>query len=86
MKYNKKIKNRLKRIEGQIRGIIKMIDDEKECKDVVTQLMAIDSSINRVMGHVVAENFVICIDEKRKEGINEEATIEEAINILVKGR
>ena len=36
-----------------------MMDEEKECKDVVTQLMAIDSSINRVMGHVVAENLVI---------------------------
>ena len=85
MKYNKKINNRLKRIEGQIRGIMKMMDEEKECKDVVTQLMAVDASINRVIGHVVAENLVICIDEK-KEGINAKATIEEAINLLIKGR
>ena len=86
MKYNKKINNRLKRIEGQIRGVMKMMDEEKECKDVVTQLMAIDASINRVIGHIVAENLIICIDEKRKEGIDAEATIEEAINLLVKSR
>ena len=35
---NKNILNRLKRTEGQIRGIQKMIEDEKECMDVITQL------------------------------------------------
>ena len=86
MKYNKKINNRLKRIEGQIRGILKMMDEEKNCKDVVTQLMAIDASINRVIGHVVAENLVSCIDEKQNSGIDTEAVVEEAINFLVKSR
>ncbi|WP_316479523.1 metal-sensitive transcriptional regulator, partial [Enterococcus faecium] len=40
---NKNILNRLKRTEGQIRGIQKMIEDEKECMDVITQLSAVRS-------------------------------------------
>ena len=52
---NKNIMNRLKRTEGQIRGIQKMIDEDKECMDVITQLSAVRSSIDRVMGMIVAE-------------------------------
>lgn len=54
---NKNILNRLKRTEGQIRGIQKMIEDEKECMDVITQLSAVRSSIDRVMGMIVADNL-----------------------------
>ncbi len=53
----KKVLNRLRRTEGQIRGIQKMIDEEKECIDVITQLSAVRSSIDRVMGMIVAENL-----------------------------
>ncbi len=51
---NKNIMNRLKRTEDQIRGIQKMIDEDKECMDVITQLSAVRSSIDRVMGMIVA--------------------------------
>ena len=62
---NKNILNRLKRTEGQIRGIQKMIEDEKECMDVITQLSAVRSSIDRVMGMIVADNlkfYPLCED------------------------
>lgn len=45
-----KLTHRLKRAEGQIRGVLKMIEEEKECIDIVTQLSAARSSIDRVMG------------------------------------
>ena len=45
MKTDKKdIINRLKRAEGQLRGIQKMIDEDQECIDIVTQLTAVRSS------------------------------------------
>lgn len=44
----KKIIHRLRRTEGQIRGVQKMIDEDKECIDIITQLSAIRSSIDRV--------------------------------------
>ncbi len=54
---NKDIINRLKRAEGQLRGIQKMIEDDKECIDIVTQLTAVRSSINRTMGIVISNKI-----------------------------
>lgn len=69
----KKIENRLKRSEGQIRGVLKMLDEDKSCREVVTQLAAIRSSIDRAIGVIVAENLKECLamedisdDEKQK--------------------
>ena len=53
----KKIIHRLRRTEGQIRGVQKMIEENKECLDIITQLSAVRSSIDRVMGIIVAENL-----------------------------
>src|SRR5699024_1112196 len=50
MKYDQKVMNRLKRIEGQIKGIIKMMEEDKDCKEVVTQLSASRSAIDRAIG------------------------------------
>ena len=62
--YDKKVKNRLKRSEGQIRGVLKMMEKEKDCKDVVTQLSAIRTSIDRAIGLIVAENLAQCLREE----------------------
>lgn len=80
----KKISNRLKRTEGQIRGILKMIDEEKECIDIVTQLSAVRSSIDRVMGLVVAENFKKCLEEPNENPELQEEKIEQAIQLIIK--
>ncbi len=57
MACDPKITNRLKRTEGQIRGILKMMDDDKSCQETMVQLMAVRSSLDKVMGLVVAENI-----------------------------
>lgn len=44
MACDPKITNRLKRTEGQIRGILKMMDDDKSCQETMVQLMAVRSS------------------------------------------
>lgn len=80
----KKISNRLKRTEGQIRGILKMIDEEKECIDIVTQLSAVRSSIDRVMGLVVAENFKKCLEEPTENPELQKEKIEQAIQLIIK--
>ncbi len=54
------IVKRLKRIEGQIRGLQKMIADERECESIVTQLAAVRSAIDSV-GALVLNNYIkIC--------------------------
>ena len=86
MAYDAKISNRLKRSEGQIRGILKMMEDNKSCSDIVTQLSAVRSSIDRTIGIMVAENLIDCVEEEVSDGLTREERIEKAINLLVKSR
>ena len=54
------IVKRLKRIEGQVRGLQKMVVDERECESIVTQLAAVRSAIDNV-GALVLNNYIkIC--------------------------
>jgi DNA-binding FrmR family transcriptional regulator len=84
--YPKEITNRLKRIEGQIRGVLKMMDDEKECKEVITQLSAVRSAVDRSIGYIVAKNLESCLIEQQEKGEKAEDVIKEAVNLLVKSR
>ncbi|MDQ0268971.1 metal-sensitive transcriptional regulator [Cytobacillus purgationiresistens] len=86
MEYSQDMKNRLKRLEGQVRGILRMMEEEKHCKDVVTQLSAVRSAVDRTMGYVVAKNLEACIREADAEGKNAEEAIQEAVNMIVKSR
>ncbi|WP_239255657.1 metal-sensitive transcriptional regulator [Listeria ilorinensis] len=86
--YDSKMKNRLKRAEGQIRGILRMMEEEQDCRDVVTQLSAVRTSIDRTIGLVVAENLAACIEKERAIGgePDTESYVQEAIDLLVKSR
>ena len=80
----KKGLNRLRRTEGQIRGIQKMIDEEKECIDVITQLSAVRSSIDRVMGMIVADNLKNCFENPDSNPEEQAAKLEQAIKMIIK--
>lgn len=84
--YDDKVKNRVKRMEGQLRGILKMMEEGKDCKDVITQLSAVRSGVDRAIGVIVSENLVECVQkaDNNTEDIN--ASIQEAVNLLVKSR
>ncbi|MFC7062657.1 metal-sensitive transcriptional regulator [Halobacillus seohaensis] len=84
--YNQETKNRLKRIEGQVRGVLKMMEEDKECKDVITQLSAARSAMDRAIGYIVAKNLETCIKEAEEEGGSAEDLINEAVNMIVKSR
>ena len=49
MEYNQDMKNRLKRIEGQVRGVLRMMEEGKDCREVITQLTASRSALDRTM-------------------------------------
>lgn len=80
----KKIENRLKRSEGQIRGVLKMLDEDKSCREVVTQLSAIRSSIDRAIGVIVADNLKECLAMEDISEEKKEEKIQEAISLVVK--
>ncbi|ARI75804.1 metal-sensitive transcriptional regulator [Halobacillus mangrovi] len=85
MEYNDAMRNRVKRLEGQLRGVLKMMDEGKDCKDVITQLSASRSAIDRTIGLVVSSNLVECIQEA-DDSQDKEDSINEAVQLLVKSR
>ena len=87
MEYDAKIRNRLKRVEGQIKGIIRMVDSNEECKDVITQLSAARSALDRTIGVIVSSNIIDCIQQTEgSEEKTQEEIVQEAVDLLVKSR
>jgi len=86
MKYDDQMKNRVKRIEGQLRGILRMMEEGKDCRDVITQLSATRAAMDRAIGVIVSTNLVDCVKEARENGRDTEQLVVEAVNLLVKSR
>jgi DNA-binding FrmR family transcriptional regulator len=86
MQYDTKIKNRMKRIEGQVRGILRMMEEEKDCKDIVTQMAAVRSAIDKTIALVVSTNLEQCIRTQIEKGEGTEDLIQEAVQLLVKSK
>lgn len=86
MEYDKAVKNRLSRIEGQIRGVLAMMENGQDCRDVVTQLTAARTAIDRAIGVVIGANLKHCISEELEAGNSPDAVIEQAVELLVKSR
>ncbi|MEW8986141.1 MAG: metal-sensitive transcriptional regulator [Bacillus sp. (in: firmicutes)] len=86
MDYNDKIKNRVKRIEGQLRGILRMMEEDKDCKEVITQLSAARTAIDRTIGVVVSSNLIKCVRDAEGSGQDSEQLVKDAVDLLVKSR
>ncbi|WP_404900484.1 metal-sensitive transcriptional regulator [Priestia filamentosa] len=86
MEYDQQVKNRLRRIEGQIKGVLSMMEQGKDCRDVVTQLAASRNAIDRAMGVIVSTNLEHCVRESIENGEDTENLVKEAVNLLVKSR
>lgn len=67
-----------------VEGIQKMIEDEKECVDVITQLSAVSSSVNRIMGIIVAENLKNCLENPDSDTETQKQKIDQAVQLIVK--
>lgn len=78
----KKIVNRLRRLEGQIRGLQTMIDNGQECDAVLTQVMAAKSALNQVGLHIVGHAMKQCLIDDQAE--TREDVIDEAIKVFLK--
>ncbi|GAB6930097.1 metal-sensitive transcriptional regulator [Paenibacillus sp. JCM 10914] len=86
MNYNEQMKNRVRRMEGQLRGILKMMEEHKDCRDVITQLSATRTAIDRTIGVVVSRNLVDCVQRAEESGQDPEELVVEAVNLLVRSR
>lgn len=86
MDFDQAIVNRLKRIEGQIKGVLNMMEQSRECKEVITQLMASRNAIDRVIGLIVSANLEQCVRMSIENGEDTEQAVKEAVDLLVKSR
>lgn len=73
----------MKKIEGQAKGIQKMIEEDKCCSDIMVQISAIRSAINRVGGLIMDRYIKECLKESLKNEKDRES-IEEIIETIVK--
>lgn len=77
----------MKRIEGQVKGILRMMEEEKECREVVTQMSAVRKAMDRTAAFIVSENLERCIREaQEKDNKTSEEYIQEAVQLLVQSR
>ena len=74
--------NRLSRIEGQVRGIKKMVENDVYCPDILIQVSAVNAALNSFNKVLLAEHIRTCVAEDIKEGKDE--TIDELVLVLQK--
>ena len=75
---------RLKRSEGQLRGIQKMMEEERNCVDIITQLTAVRSSVDRIIELMITENLTTCINEPLEDPQAQKERLEKAVKYLIK--
>lgn len=75
---------RLKRSEGQLRGIQKMMEEDRDCVDIITQLTAVRSSVDRIIELMITENLTTCINQPLDDPEAQKARLEKAVQYLIK--
>ena len=81
-KEHKKLINRLNRIEGQIRGIKKMVEKDAYCTDILVQVAAVNAALNAFNKVLLAEHIKTCVAQDIRDG--KEETIDELVVTLQK--
>ena len=76
---------RLRRIEGQVRGIAKMIDEDKYCIDILTQVSAVTKALQAVALGLLDEHMAHCVlDAAQAGGPEAEAKLKEASDAVAR--
>ena len=81
-KEYKDLLNRLSRIEGQVRGIRKMVETDCYCTDILVQVSAGNAALNSFNKVLLANQIRTCVAEDIREGKDE--TIDELVTVLQK--
>lgn len=86
MNYDEDVKKRLRRMEGQIRGVLRMMEEGQDCKDVVSQISAVRSAADKAIAYIVAVNLEQCILEEKEAGRETGKVVKQAVELLIKSR
>ncbi len=79
-KERRDLMNRLKRIEGQVRGLQRMLDENAYCPDILTQASAVNSAINSFCRILLANHLRTCVAKDIRSGRDE--TVDELMETL----
>ncbi len=77
------LEKRLNRIEGQVRGIARMIEDDRYCIDVLTQVSAVQSALDALALRILEQHLHGCVQHAVKSGSGDHA-IAEALQVIRK--
>jgi len=82
------IVNRLRRIEGQVRGIAQMIEDDRYCIDVLQQVQAVKSALGRAESEILKRHAASCVSEAIASGDADEQRrkFEELVDLFEKAK
>jgi DNA-binding FrmR family transcriptional regulator len=83
-----KVLSRLKRIEGQVRGLQKMVENDRYCIDILTQAASVVAALHRVEDLIMEQHLQTCVSEAIRSGEPEEKNrkIQEVMEVLSKFR
>jgi DNA-binding FrmR family transcriptional regulator len=76
------IMNRLKRLEGQIRGLQSMVEADKDCQAVLTQVMAAKSALNQVGLLIIGHSMKTCLSQS--EAVERDEIVDEALAMFMR--
>ena len=74
---------RLSRIEGQVRGVRRMVEEERACADVLPQLRSVINALCRVQDHILHQHLRRCVRESFAAGVEERDRKTEEIFMLL---
>jgi len=79
---------RLSRIEGQVRGLARMVEDERYCIDIVTQVSAVRAALRRVEEEVLREHVAHCVEHAIASGDADEQRqkVAELMDVLTRAQ
>jgi len=78
--------SRLKRIEGQVRGVLRMVEEDRYCVDVLTQIAAIRAALHKVEEEVLKDHVAHCVAQAFKKGdmVEQQDKVNELVSVLAK--
>jgi DNA-binding FrmR family transcriptional regulator len=72
------LEKRLRRIEGQVRGVQRMVESDQYCIDILTQISAINAALNKVAVALLEDHIGHCVADIITSGVDAEAKVKEA--------
>ena len=76
------LQKRLNRIEGQVRGISKMVDEDKYCIDILTQVGAVKAALDKVALELVRDHARHCLSNDHVHGANNKDKADELVSAI----